>query len=90
MYIHLCCSLQPSTVHTTSLSLGWAVCQPFNAADSSSQQAAASALTLDEDPLLHQTVPRQLSLELKAGPGFTPTIIPYSAYNACYKVCTLI
>lgn len=66
--------IQPPSVHTTALTLGWAVYQPFNtdhtpAVEDESWQAA-----------------KPVSLELKSGPGFTPMIIPYSAHNACYKV----
>ena len=68
-------SPQPPSVHTTALTLGWAVYQPFD-----------TEHPLTEDETLQLVKP--VSLELKSGPGFTPTIIPYSAHNACYKVCT--
>ena len=40
---------------------------------------------MDEDPLLHASG-RQVALDLKKGPCFSPAIIPYSAHDVCYKV----
>lgn len=62
-------------MHTTALTLGWAVYQPFD-----------TDHPLTEDETLQLVKP--VSLELKSGLGLTPTIIPYSAHNACYKVST--
>ena len=57
-------------MHSTTLTLGWAVWQPFDPNQS----------------IEDEQNPTQVSLELKAGPGFKPTIIPNSAHNACYQV----
>ena len=61
-------------MHSTTLTLGWAVWQPFDP----NQNV--------EDELQ----PTPVSLELKSGSGFKPTIIPNSAHNACYQVYEII
>ena len=60
-------------MHTTPLVLGWAVWQPFNTDHTTQDESLLSG--------------RQVSMDLVAGPCFQPGIIPYSAHNACYKVC---
>ena len=57
-------------MHSTTLTLSWAVWQPFD----------------PNQNIEDEQQPTQVSLELKSGPGFKPTIIPNSAYNACYQV----
>ena len=61
-------------MHSTTLTLGWAVWQPFDPSQN-----------IEDEPQ-----PTQMSLELKSGPGFKPTIIPNSAHNACYQVLMTI
>jgi hypothetical protein len=62
-------------MHSTTLTLGWAVWQPFDPGNQNAEE---------------ENQPTQMSLELKSGPGFKPTIIPNSAHNACYLVHTCI